>query len=108
MDGITISTDMLIGLFMGVAVPLLIFGLRMYTLVKQTRDMHLAPDEHGFGSGEIKALMEEHFSEEETFHREYVNSIKALRYAMKELTHFTKWSVTERTGKEPPPYVRID
>lgn len=87
MDAITISTDMMIGLVLGVALPCLFWALRVYSMVKHTREMHIQTSE-----------------QQDDYHA----SIKSLRYAFKELSHFMRWMVKEQTGKEPPPYVRDD
>lgn len=108
MEEITISTDLLLGLMLGGLVPSLLWAWKMFAMTKQTRDMVLEPDEHGFGSAECKTLLEQSLDAHEARDREYISSNKALRYAIKELTHFMQWMVKESTGKDAPPYVRGD
>lgn len=105
MEEITVSADMLIGLLIGIFVPTFIWALKMFSMTKQLRDMHLDPDTHGFGSGEIKDLLIENLEAQGHTDRECSESNKALRYAIKELTHFMKWAVEESSGRKPPPYV---
>lgn len=102
------STDMVTGMVLGVGIPILLWAMRLFYLVKQTRDMHLDPDKYGFGSARLESLLSENLGKLDDHERDYLSATKALRYAIKELSHYTKWSVTERTGKEPPPYVRVD
>ena len=108
MEQVTLSLDMLVGLVIGVFVPALFWAWRMFAMTKQLHKMHMEPDDHGFGSDKIQKTLEDHLVEENEFHREIVDSNQALRYALKELSHFMRWMVKERTGKEPPPYVRND
>lgn len=106
MEQITISVELLLGLLIGAALPTLFWAWRMFSMTRQTRDMHLEPDEYGFGSGKIEALLTQNLETQAENQREYVKSNTALRYAFKELSHFMRWMVKENTGKEPPPYVR--
>lgn len=106
MEDVKISTDLLIGLLLGIAVPYLIYCLRMFSMTKQMRNGLLEQAEHGFGSEHTRALLQENLEALAEYHRESTKSTTALRYAFKELSHFMKWMVKERTGKEPPPYVR--
>ena len=106
MEEMTVSTDLLLGLLLGVLLPAFVWGVRMFYMTKQLRNMHLDPDKHGFGTNGLYEALEEHFKVEDEFHREYIGSTNALRYAIKELSHFMRWMVKENTGKTPPPYVR--
>jgi len=101
-----VSSDMILGIALGVGVPMLGWAFRIFWLVNATHKMHLKPDEHGFGSATTEALLINHFKVEEGLQRDAVSATKALRFAIKELSHYTRWSVKQRTGKEPPPYVR--
>lgn len=106
MSEVTISMDLLLGVVLGIFLPTLVWGIKMLSLSLQLRDMHLEPEEHGFGTSELHTALKEHLEADSAFHREYINSNKALRYAIKEMAHFMRWQAKERTGKEPPPYVR--
>lgn len=105
MEEITLSTDMLIGLLIGVFVPTFLWALKMYSMTKHLRDMHLDPDAHGFGSDRLQTLLEENLEMLNAADRDCAESNKGLRYAIKELTHFMKWAVKESSGRNPPPYV---
>jgi hypothetical protein len=106
MEEVTISVDLLVGLLIGIGLPILLWGFRMFAMTKQMRDMHLEPDEHDFGTVITNELLRKNLEVQAAHQREYINSNKALRYAFKELSHFMRWMVKENTGKEPPPYVR--
>jgi len=108
MDVITLSSDLGLGILLGIGIPSLLWAMRLFYLVKQTRDMHLAPDKYGFGSSNLKELLVANLETQEENQREYLQQASALRYAFKELSHYTRWSIKTRTGKEPPPYVRND
>lgn len=106
MGEVTVSVDLIIGLALGVFVPLFLWASKMYYMTKQLRDMHLDPDQHDFGSLTTHEMLVEHFKTEMEYHQAYVESNTRLRYVVRELSHFMKWMVKENTGKEPPPYVR--
>jgi hypothetical protein len=106
MDQIIISGQFAIGLLLGVAIPALLWAMRLFYLVKQTRDMHLEPDKYGFGSAGLSLQVATAMATQKEQHREYIDGMKALRYAFKELSHFMRWMVQQQTGKEPPPYIR--
>ena len=106
MSEITISMDLLLGILLGILLPTLAWGIKMLSLSLQLRNMHLEPDEHGFGSSNLETALTEHLRNDVSFHQDYINSNKALRYAINEMAHFMRWMAKERTGKEPPPYVR--
>jgi MFS superfamily sulfate permease-like transporter len=106
MGNITVSMDLVVGILLGIVVPTFLWALKMFSMVKQTRDMHLEPDEYGFGNDTTNKLLTEHFETEGQYHRQYIESNNALRHVVRELSHFMRWMVKESTGKEPPPYVR--
>jgi hypothetical protein len=106
MGEVTMSVDLIIGLALGVLVPLFLWASKMYYMTKQLRDMHLSPDEHDFGSNTTHDMLEAHFKTEAEYHQAYIDSNKALRYVVRELSHFMRWMVKQQTGVEPPPYVR--
>ncbi len=106
MGEVTVSIDLVIGVLLGVLVPSFIWAMRMFYMTKQLRDMHLDPEQYGFGSVETHEMLANHFKTEDEYHREYMDSNKILRNVIRELSHFMRWMVKESTGKEPPPYVR--
>ena len=108
MEDITVSTDLLLGLMLGGLIPSLLWAWKMFAMTKQLRDMHLEQAEHGFGSDELKDLLTENLVDRAEKEREFINSNKSLRYAIKELTHFMQWMVKESAGKAAPPFVRGD
>ncbi len=106
MGDITVSIDLVVGIGLGILVPIIIWASRLFYMTKHLRDMHLDPDKYDFGSVTTHALLAEHFEAESDYHRAYIESNKALRHVVRELSHFMRWMVKESTGKEPPPYVR--
>jgi len=77
-----------------IALPILGWGIRITWLVGSTHkkteklvEMHLEPDRYGFGTIKSNKQLEDNTR------------------AVKQLTHYMKWLVTEQTGKTPPPYV---
>lgn len=106
MDIAMLSSDMIIGIILGVGIPMLLWATRIFYLVKQTRDMHLSPDKYGFGTINVEKLLSANLETQAENQREYLHQASALRYAFKELSHYMRWSIKQGTGKEPPPYVR--
>ena len=103
---IDVSTEMLMGVALGIVIPLLIWGLRMYYMVRTTLEMHRKPDTHGFGNGNTNRLLAKMMAEQEAIHKENMSSAKTTRYTIRELSHYVRWDAQNRTGKKPPPYVR--
>jgi len=108
MGEVTVSIDLVIGILLGVLVPTFIWAMKMFYMTRQLRDMHLDPDEHDFGSKDTHAMLAEHFETEMAYHQQYIESNRALRHIVRELSHFMRWMVKESTGNEPPPYVRTN
>jgi len=103
---IEISTDVLIGVVIGIVIPILLWGMKMYWMTKRNLNMHLDPEEYGFGSNSTNVLLEDLMEKQAVIHRENMASDKSSRYAIRELSHYVRWDTRQRMGKEPPPYVR--
>jgi len=108
MEEVTLSVDFLIGAILGFGIPTLLWAVKMYSMTKQLRDMHLEPDAFNFGNIATHKMMADHFREEEDYHREFIESTKRTRYVIRELSHFMKWMVKTHTGQDPPPYIPDD
>lgn len=108
MEDMTISTEFVLGVFLGVFIPTFLWAIKMFAMTKKLLNMHLEADEFGFGTVKIKELLEANLDTQDQMARDRIESNKGLRYAIKELTHFMQWMVKESTGKEAPPYVRGD
>lgn len=106
MQPVSISTDTLIGIGIGIVVPVLFWGLRLFWMAKHNHKIHENPDKHGFGSSSTNTLLEDLMDAQKVIHTEHMNANKSLRYTIKELSHYVRWDATQRTGKVPPPYVR--
>ncbi len=59
--------------------------LRIQADTKKIVLMHQDPDKYGFGTGATN------------------NLVDALTRAIRELTHYIRWDIEDRTGKKPPP-----
>lgn len=102
------TNELLMGLGFGAGVPILIYATRMHIMTKRILTMHLSPDEHGFGTGSTNKLISNLMEKQDVIHRENLGSTAALRHAVRELAHYVRWDTKERTGNNPPPYVRED
>ncbi len=103
---VMVSLDLVIGLIAGVLIPLVLFFWRIHHITTRTHEMHVNPDDFGFGTGETNQLLAKHMKDEEEMHRVAISTSKRLDYTIKELTHYIRWGYREQHGKEAPPYVR--
>jgi hypothetical protein len=88
-DEITVSLEVAIGVVLGVIVPVLLYFWRMHSLASNH-----------------KTSLSDHIEKEEKFLEESLEETKKVKYAIRELSHFSKWLAEMQTGKKPPPYVR--
>ena len=100
------TNEMLMGIGFGAGVPILIWATRLHLMTKRILNMHLSPDDYGFGTGSTNKLISTLIEKQDVIHRENMGSTTALRHAVRELSHYVRWDTKERTGKQPPPYVR--
>jgi len=103
---VEVEPGYIIALIIGVVIPTLLFWWRLHGMTKHTRDMHLDPDEHGFGTNQTNQLLSQHMDDEMEMHREEMSAVKSLNYTIRELSHYIQWMAKQQTGKTPPPYVR--
>jgi hypothetical protein len=106
MGEITLSIDAIIGLLIGIVIPTILFFWRMHYISKKVHDMHVSPDDHGFGTQRTNALLIQHMDDEAEMHRESIHVTKRLDYTIKELSHYIQWGYKQVHGREAPPYVR--
>ncbi len=105
-EHIQISLEALIGVVFLVVIPILLFWWRLHNLTLEIRDMHHAPDEHGFGTTRTNELLAIHMENEEEMQRKTLDALKYLTHTIRELTHYVRWMSEQQTEKKPPPFVR--
>ena len=105
-DGVIhVGVEMLLWMLAGVVVPTILFLWRLHTMNKRTLDMHLAPDDHGFGTRHTNALLDQHMKDELEMHSQSIVAMDKLTHVIGELSYYVRWMGTQQTGKKPPPYV---
>jgi len=87
-------------------IPTLLWLWSMHHKIKCTYEMHLEPDEYGFGTKFTNELLEKHMEDEVKMHHENLAVTRDLKHAIRELSHYARWAAKQQTGKEPPPYTR--
>lgn len=102
----SVSMDTVIGLIIGVIIPIMFWGLRLFWMAKHSHKIHANPDDHGFGTGGTNELLRTLIDNQNEIHIDHMSANKSLRYTIRELSHYVRWDATQRTGKTPPPYVR--
>lgn len=105
MGDVTLSSEFLVGIILGVFVPLLWWHIKIYLLTKQTRDMHLEPDKYGFGGTEITQLLTTGLESAEERQERQVLVNKGLTRSFRELVYYVRWSAEKQCGEKPPPYI---
>lgn len=106
-----ISLDGLIGMVIGILVPILLWCWRVSANQKKVivaiddlTDMHL--DENSvFSTKETNRMLADYMQHEKTTQINTVNSLNALNRAITELTYYIRWSTKQTTGQTPPPFV---
>ena len=106
MESLTISAELALGILLGIIIPLVLWGIKMYSMTKQNLDMHLDPEEYGFGTTKTNQLLAEHNEQETMTHIEAIQTTRSLNMAINELTHYIKWLGEHSIGKNPPPPLR--
>lgn len=79
----------------------------MHFMTNRILQMHLNANDHGFGTGNTNKLISNLISKQDDIHRENLGSTIALRYSIRELTHYVRWDTKQRSGKEPPPFMEM-
>jgi len=104
---VMVSLDLVVGVIVGVLIPLVLFFWRIHHITTRTHEMHTNPDDYGFGSGKTNELIVEHMGKEEEMHRTAITATKRLDYTIKELTHYIRWGYKmQNHGKDAPPFIR--
>lgn len=103
---IELSVEFIVGICLGIVIPIILWAVRLHWITKRVLDMHMDPDEHGFGTEGTNSLIADLIDKQSVMHAEHMGSTKSLRYTIRELSHYVRWSAKHQTGKEPPPYVR--
>ena len=106
-----ISLEGIVGLIVGILIPVLFWAWRMMSVQKKTQscveeliNMHLDEDSM-FSTKKTNELLENHMRQEEDMHRATVEALRALNRTIAELMHYIQWSTSQTLGKKAPPYV---
>ncbi len=103
---LVVDLEILVGTVMAIIVPTLLFWWRLHGMAKRNLDMHLDPDNHGFGTTTTNGLLSQHMADEQDMHAESLAATKYLTHTIRELSHYVRWMAKEQMGKSPPPFVR--
>lgn len=108
---IEIELSTLIGLFLTVLVPLLMWGTivhgkvsRLVTMHNKLIDMHENPQEYNLVTevDDVHLLLKEQTDAIKELHVEHAGALKDLSRAVNGLTEYLRW-VMENPGRQPPP-----
>ena len=102
-----IEIETLVGIITAIGVPALLWSWRVFAMVKDILHMHMAPDDHGFGTSSTNALILKQTEMMSKIHIERDVVLLNLTLAIQELSHFMQWISKEQLGgTSPPPFVR--
>ncbi len=69
--------------------------VRLYQMVKHLEEMHLDPDKHGLGTGDIPEVIESN-----------TVALTKLSDCMEDMTMVVRWLSKKMDGDSPPPRIR--